>query len=47
MSGGGTPANRLFKPVLFNFSEAPTAETIQYVVGIAVRTVTYAVRATR
>jgi AcrR family transcriptional regulator len=27
----------LFKPVLFNFSEAPNAETIKYVVDVAVR----------
>ncbi len=39
----------LFKPVLFNFSEAPNAETIRYVVGIAVRAFlrAYAVSAAR
>jgi AcrR family transcriptional regulator len=35
----------LFMPVLFNFREAPDAQAIQYVVGIAVRTFLRAYRA--
>jgi AcrR family transcriptional regulator len=35
----------LFKPVLFNFSEAPAPERIAYAVGIAVRTFLAAYRA--
>jgi AcrR family transcriptional regulator len=35
----------LFKPVLFNFSEAPAPERIAYVIGIAVKTFLAAYRA--
>jgi hypothetical protein len=35
----------LFKPVLFNFAEAPAPERIEHVVGIAVQTFLAAYRA--
>jgi hypothetical protein len=35
----------VFKPMLFNFSSAPTRERIEYVVKIAVRTFLAAYRA--
>jgi len=34
----------LFKPVLFNFRDAPKSEQIRYVVGIAVKTFLVAYR---